>query len=130
LNENHCNQNRTLSIFPVKKILNLKSKRQYFKTHLHSISDWKQFDNQLKTLPWVLSSLDINKNEEEKEDISYTSVIFLMFTLIIFLVSIVMNSYYYFFAILGTIPLILLTKKIINSFLNGKLSKNRLSNQP
>lgn len=61
LNEKHCNQNRTLATFPVKKTLNLKSKRQYFKAYLHSISDWKQFDTQLKTLPWVLSSLDMKE---------------------------------------------------------------------
>ncbi|WP_338762801.1 hypothetical protein WAF17_18345 [Bernardetia sp. ABR2-2B] len=66
LNEKHCNQNRTLSIFPVKKTLNLKSKRQYFKAYLHSISDWKQFDTQLKTLPWVLSSLDMEEYKREK----------------------------------------------------------------
>jgi hypothetical protein len=59
LNEKHCNQNRTLATFPVKKTLNLKSKRQYFKAYLHNISDWKQFDTQIKTLPWVLSSLDM-----------------------------------------------------------------------
>ncbi|PIY11591.1 MAG: hypothetical protein COZ18_03585 [Flexibacter sp. CG_4_10_14_3_um_filter_32_15] len=61
LNEKHCNQNRTLATFPVKKTLNLKSKRQYFKAYLHSISDWKEFDTQIKTLPWVLSSLDMKE---------------------------------------------------------------------
>ncbi|AFM05310.1 hypothetical protein Fleli_2965 [Bernardetia litoralis DSM 6794] len=68
LNEKHCNQSRTLSIFPVKKVLNLKSKRQYFKAHLHSISDWKQFDTQIKTLPWVLSSLDMKEYKREKNN--------------------------------------------------------------
>lgn len=66
LNEKHCNQTRTLATFPVKKTLNLKSKRQYFKAYLHSISDWKQFDTQLKTLPWVLSSLDMKEYKREK----------------------------------------------------------------
>ena len=68
LNEKHCNQNRTLANFPVKKTLNLTSKRQYFKAHLHSISDWKQFDTQLKTLPWVLSSLDMKEYTKKKND--------------------------------------------------------------
>ncbi|WP_375559830.1 hypothetical protein ACE193_19185 [Bernardetia sp. OM2101] len=72
LNEKHCNQKRTLATFPVKKTLNLKSKRQYFKAYLHSISDWKQFDTQLKTLPWVLSSLDMKEYKRERGDISFT----------------------------------------------------------
>ncbi|WP_338792480.1 hypothetical protein [Bernardetia sp. MNP-M8] len=72
LNEKHCNQNRTLAIFPVKKTLNLKSKRQYFKAYLHSISDWKQFDTQLKTLPWLLSSLDLKEYKKTKNDINFT----------------------------------------------------------
>ncbi|WP_338812615.1 hypothetical protein V9L05_14685 [Bernardetia sp. Wsw4-3y2] len=73
LNEKHCNQNRTLVTFPVKKTLNLKSKKQYFKAYLHSISDWKQFDTQLKTLPWVLSSLDMQEyKREEKSNKGFT----------------------------------------------------------
>lgn len=130
LNEKHCNQNRTLAIFPIKKTLNLKSKRQYFKAYLHSISDWKQFDTQLKTLPWVLSSLDMKEYEKEQKDISYTSVIFLIFTLIVFLISIIVNSYYYFFALVGIIPLVLVIKKAVNSFFNKKLSKNKANNKP
>ncbi len=130
LNEAHCNQNRSLAIFPIKKILNLKPEKQYFEAHLNNISDWKAFDTQITTLPWVLSSLEVSENEEEKKDISYTPVILLVLTLIIFLISVVMNSYYYFFAILGSIPLFLLTKKITNSLINNKLDKNATSKKP
>jgi YHS domain-containing protein len=130
LSEKHCNQNKTLANFPVKKILNLKSKRQYFKAYLHSISDWKQFDTQIKTLPWVLSSLDTKEYEEEQKNISYTLVIFLIFTLLIFLISVIMNSYYFFFAILGSIPFILLIRHFTNLLLNKKSGKNRASKKP
>ena len=126
LNEKHCNQNKTLAIFPIKKTLNLKSKRHYFKTYLHSISDWKQFDKQIKTLPWVLSSLDMKEYEEEQKDYSYT-VIFSILTFLVFLVSIVMNSYYFFFAILSSVSFILLAKYVINLFLTSKLGKNKVN---
>lgn len=129
LNQTHCNQKRTLAIFPVKKILNLKSKRQYFRAYLHSISDWKQFDTQLKTLPWVLSSLDMT-DFKEKTDVSYTPVIFSICTLIIFLGSIIMDSYEFFFTILSSIPFLLIIRHFINLFLTNKLDKNGESKKP
>ncbi len=73
LKETHCNQKRTLANFPVKKTLNLKSKRQYFKAYLHNISDWKEFDTKIKTLPWVLSSLDMKTYYQTTKNEGLTS---------------------------------------------------------
>ncbi|WP_291727399.1 hypothetical protein [Bernardetia sp.] len=79
----HCNQNRTLAVFPVRKTLNLKSKREYFKAYLHSISDWKEFDTRLKTLPWVLSSLDMKEFRKKSKNSMLRLVLFVTSLLLV-----------------------------------------------
>ncbi|WP_338762799.1 hypothetical protein WAF17_18340 [Bernardetia sp. ABR2-2B] len=49
----------------LEKILNSKSERKYFKHHLSSLSDWKQFEMQLTTLPWEVSNLNMKEFKEK-----------------------------------------------------------------
>ena len=89
LGKSHCNQSRTLAIFPVKKTLNLKSKREFFKAYLHSISDWKQFDTQLKTLPWVLSSLDMKAYRLKNKSVSIMTKNVIGFAISVFFIVLI-----------------------------------------
>ncbi len=127
INENHCNQNRTLAIFPVKKTLNLKSKRQYFKTYLHSISDWKQFDTQIKTLPWVLSSLDMKEYKRERGDISFTlgKIVSISVLSIFLFIEAVKNDFIdYDLAMIGFIILLIFSVAAIVFFWSKITSKD------
>ena len=122
LNEKHCNQNRTLAIFPVKKTLNLKSKRQYFKAYLHSISDWKQFDTQLKTLPWVLSSLDMESYIVVKntEGLSTTTFLFLSTTILLtWIVCFLKNLFVLPIFLIGILVILSLLGTVMAFFVKG-----------
>ncbi|WP_338812614.1 hypothetical protein V9L05_14680 [Bernardetia sp. Wsw4-3y2] len=94
----------------MEKILTSKHKEHYFKTHLINLSDWKQFELQLKTLPWEVSSLDMKEfKEKPKHSVARLGIFIsslLLFSLLIYLISIITHSYLILFLFITGIMLI------------------------
>lgn len=130
LGKSHCSQSRTLAVFPVKKTLNLKSKREYFKAYLHSISDWKEFDNRLKTLPWVLSSLDMKEFKKKSKNSMLRLMLFVTSLLAIPLLFYLLPLFNFFNSFALTLFLLIAGMMGIGTFLVNSLKAVDKSEEP
>lgn len=91
----------------MEKTLPSKHQEQYFKANLYSISDWKQFETPLQTLPWKVSNLDMKDfKEKPKHSLARFGIFIsslLMFPLLSYIFSFIDNFYIIYSLFIGGI---------------------------